>query len=188
MAVRRFNVIVTPLTGVRVVERLPVGDERGYFERLYCSLELSSIVGDMRIVQINHSFTRRCGTIRGLHYQLPPHAELKLVSCIRGAVYDVAVDVRRGSPTFLQWHGEILSSDNHKTLAVPEGCAHGFQTLTEDCEMLYLHTAAYEPTAELGINAMDPRISVRWPAEVSERSVRDMSQSMLSAEFEGIAL
>ena len=92
------------------------------------------------------------GTVRGMHFQHPPHAETKFVSCLRGEVFDVAVDLRNGSPTFLHWHAEILSADNHRTLVIPEGFAHGFQTLSDDCEMLYFHTAAYNPEAEGGLN------------------------------------
>lgn len=98
-----------------------------------------------------------------MHFQRTPHAEMKLVSCVRGLVFDVAVDLRRGSPTFLRWHSELLSADNHKTLVIPEGFAHGFQTLTDDCEMLYLHTTAYAPDAEAGLNPQDARLAIAWP-------------------------
>ena len=101
--------------------------------------------------------------MRGLHFQYPPHAETKLVSCLRGEVFDVAVDLRRDSPTFLRWHAEILSSDNHRTLLIPEGFAHGFQTLTEDCELLYLHTAAWQPGAEGGRTRRTPGSTFAGP-------------------------
>ena len=108
-------------------------------------------------MQINHTLTGRRGTVRGMHYQRPPHAETKFISCLRGEVFDVAVDLRHDSPTFLRWHAEVLSAENHRTLVVPEGFAHGFQTLAEDCELLYLHTAAFAADSEGALNANDPR-------------------------------
>jgi len=185
---RRFSVAEAAIPGVFVLERHLLGDSRGYLERLYCSEELASLVGAERIEQVNHTLTRKTGTVRGLHYQRPPHAEIKIVSCIRGAVYDVVVDLRKGSPHFLRWHAEMLSADNHKTLIVPAGFAHGFQTLSDDCEMLYFHTAKYAPEAESGINALEPRVGVAWPREISERSPRDESHGMLAADFGGIRL
>ena len=108
-----------------------------------------------------------------MHFQHPPHAETKFISCLTGEVFDVAVDLRRGSPTFLLWHAEILSADNHKTFIIPEGFAHGFQTLTKDCEILYLHTTAYRADAEGGLNASDPRLGIQWPLSIAEQSARD---------------
>ena len=132
----RFDLIATPLAGLCLIQRRPVGDARGYLERLYCADELAAIAPGQPIVQINHTLTVRPGVVRGLHFQRPPHAEIKLVTCLRGAVFDVAVDLRANSPTFLHWHAEILSADNHRSLAIPQGFAHGFQTLTDNCEML----------------------------------------------------
>jgi dTDP-4-dehydrorhamnose 3,5-epimerase len=138
-------------------------------------------------VQVNHSYTSRQGTVRGMHFQRQPNAELKLVTCLRGEAFDVAADVRRGSPTMLRWHGERLSAENHRALLIPEGFAHGFQTLTPDCELLYLHTAAFAPEAEGGLNALDPRLSIDWPLPPIERSERDRSLPLLDADFAGIA-
>jgi dTDP-4-dehydrorhamnose 3,5-epimerase len=184
----RFDVIDTPLGGLKLIQRKLMGDQRGYLERMYCSSELQSHVSGKSVVQINHSLTARRGTVRGMHFQYPPHAEIKLVSCLRGAVFDVAVDLRRGSPTFLQWHAEILTAENHRTLLVPEGFAHGFQTLQDDCELIYLHTAAYQPGAESALNAIDPMLGIQWPEAIVERSARDMGHPFLNAEFGGIAL
>jgi len=184
----RFDVIETPLPGLRLLQRKPRTDTRGYLERLYCRTELSTIVNGAEIEQINHTLTHGCGTVRGLHFQHPPHAEMKLVTCLRGEVFDVAVDLRRGSPTLLAWHGERLSGDNHRTLAIPPGFAHGFQTLTDDCEMLYFHTAAYQPAAEAGINPKDPRIAVRWPLAVAHMSERDLSHPLIDETFCGVLL
>ena len=184
----RFEVASEPLDVLQVIQRNPIGDERGYFERIFCSDELKSSIGPRSIMQINHTLTAKAGTVRGMHFQHPPHAEMKLVSCLRGEVFDVAVDLRKGSPTFLQWHAEMITESNHKTFVIPEGFAHGFQTLTGDCELLYLHTAAYAPDAEAGLNALDPRLAIAWPMPIAERSVRDQQHAMLTSEFSGLSL
>src|SRR5207237_2682794 len=128
----------------------------------FCAVELADILGSRNIVQINLSSTRQAGAVRGLHFQRSPHAEMKLIRCLRGSVWDVAVDLRRGSPTFLKWHAEELDSNNARMMVVPEGCAHGFQTLVGDCELLYLHTASYALESEAGVAWDDsrPRFSV----------------------------
>lgn len=185
---QRFDLIDTPLAGLVMLQRKPLGDSRGYLERLYCTDELQTLLTGGAIVQVNHTLTAAKGTVRGMHYQLPPHAEVKFVSCLRGEVFDVAVDLRHGSPTFLQWHAEILSADNHKTLVIPEGFAHGFQTLSEDCEMLYFHTMAYQPSAERGLAAADPRLSICWPMPVDGQSPRDMAHPLLDPSFMGVVL
>ena len=121
-----------------------------------------------------------------MHYQLPPSAEAKIVSCLRGAAFDVAVDLRRDSPTFLQWHAETLSAENHRSLVIPEGVAHGFQALADDCELLYFHTAAYDPAAERGLHPGDPRLAIAWPLPVERLSERDASHPPLTPEFDGV--
>lgn len=184
----RFDILDTPLGGLRVVRRKPIGDSRGYLERMFCAEELQMLVGGSPIVQVNHSCTARAGTVRGMHFQHPPHAELKFVSCLGGEVFDVAVDLRSGSPTFLHWHAELLSAGNHLTLVIPAGFAHGFQTLTSDCEMLYLHTSAYQPEAEGALNARDPRLAIQWPLPVAGLSPRDAAHPMLDEHFTGVAL
>lgn len=184
----RFDVIDTPLAGLKVVQRKPIRDARGYFSRFFCAEEFRQAGLNDRIAQINHSHSKIAGTVRGMHYQRPPHAETKFVSCIRGEIFDVAVDLRRDSPTFLQWHGEILSAENQRSLLIPEGFAHGFQTLTEDCELLYLVSAAYAPTAEGGVNALDPMLKVEWPLPVTEMSEKDRNNVMLPQEYSGIKL
>ena len=138
------------------------------------------------MAQINHTLTRRRGTVRGLHFQNPPHAEDKLVSCLRGSVFDVGVDLRQGSATFLHWHGEILSADNGRGLLIPRGFAHGFQTLEDDCELLYLHSSAYVPKAEGALNARDPRLNIHWPLEFTDISERDTNHPPITHEFTGI--
>ncbi|MBD3812300.1 MAG: dTDP-4-dehydrorhamnose 3,5-epimerase [Betaproteobacteria bacterium] len=183
----RFDILDTPLPGLRLLQRKPIGDSRGYLERLYCAEDLQILASGKNIVQINHTLTASRGTVRGMHFQRPPHAEIKFVSCLRGEVFDVAVDLRHNSPTFLRWHSELLSADNHKTLVIPEGFAHGFQTLTEDCEMLYFHTAAYQPGAEGGLNVQDPRLAIRWPLPVAALSPRDAAHAFLDDRFTGMA-
>ena len=177
-----------PLDGLTMLQRKPVGDHRGFLERVYCSHDLADCLGGRTITQINRTVTARRGTVRGMHFQQQQHAEMKFVNCLRGEVFDVAVDLRRGSPTFLRWHAEILSGANHRTLVIPEGFAHGFQTLTDDCELLYLHTAHWTPSAEGAVNAVDPRIGIDWPLEISERSPRDTQHPFLTTDFSGVAL
>ena len=184
----RFSIQPTTLDGLEVIQRQLIGDERGYFERLFCMEELGSMIGKRQILQINHTFTARAGALRGLHFQHPPHAEMKLVTCLRGAVFDVAVDIRAGSPSFGRHHAEILSAENHKTLVISEGFAHGFQTLTDDCELVYLHTAAYQPSAEDGLNALDSALAIPWPRPVTERSARDEAHAPITTTFHGVIL
>lgn len=179
----RFEILPTAIQGVTVLRRKHRGDERGYLERMYCASELSELLPDRSVVQINHTLTVQMGTVRGMHYQLPPHAETKIVSCMHGMVYDVAVDLRPDSPTFLRWHAEVLSRDNHTSLVIPEGCAHGFQALARDCQMLYFHTEIFSPDAERGIDAADPRLAIPWPLSISVRSTRDMGHPSVSAVF-----
>ena len=183
-----FDIATTSLPGLNVLSRKPISDSRGLFERLFCIDELQDVLGKRRVVQVNRSLTKHKGSVRGLHFQHAPSAEMKFVSCLRGEVFDVAVDIRQGSATFLQWHAELLSSDNRKTLAIPEGFAHGFQTLTDDCEMFYIHTAAYNPSAEGGLNPQDPALAVAWPLPFTELSARDADHPMIAACFTGVHL
>ena len=182
----RFDVISTPLPGLVLIRRKPIQDERGLFERFYCKEELQAAGINKPIVQINRSLTRKTGTVRGMHFQHPPYAETKIVSCLRGRIFDVAVDIRSGSSTFLHWHAETLSEGNCLSLVIPEGFAHGFQSLAPNCELLYLHTAAYEPQAEGALNARDSRLGIAWPLQISEMSDRDRSYPSLNSDFSGI--
>ena len=184
----RFTVSDTVISGLKVIERQQIGDSRGFLARLFCAEELADAGWQKPIAQINQTLTEKKGTVRGMHFQYPPHAEMKLVSCLQGAVWDVAVDLRAGSPTFLQWHAQELSADNRRAYLIPEGFAHGFQTLTDDCELLYLHSDAYAPQAEAGLNPRDPELSIAWPLPVSEISARDEKHPMLDARFKGVAL
>ena len=181
-----FDVLPTPLTGLTLLERQVIADARGFLSRLYCAEELRKAGIDKPIAQINHTLTRTSGTVRGMHFQYPPHAEVKLVTCLKGEILDVAVDVRRDSPTFLSWHGEILSETNRRSLLIPEGFAHGFQALSENCELLYLHTAAYRAEAEGALNVADPRLKITWPLPIRELSDRDRAHPFVGADFPGV--
>jgi dTDP-4-dehydrorhamnose 3,5-epimerase len=173
----------TPLAGLMVVETTPVGDARGSFARLFCTRELEPLGLPGPIAQINHSFTATTGTVRGLHFQRPPKAEAKLIRCLRGRVLDVAVDLRKGSPTFLKWHAVELTSENHKAFYLPQGFAHGFQTLAPDCELLYLHTEFYSPEHEGGLRFDDPALAIAWPLPAAELSARDRAHPLFGPDF-----
>lgn len=174
-----FNVRPSALAGLRVVGRLRKGDTRGFLSRFYCRDAFAELGWTDPIAQINHTRTSQAGAIRGMHFQRAPHAEDKFVSCLAGAVFDVAVDLRPDSPTYLQWHGEILSAENHVSLLIPKGFAHGFQTLTPDCEMLYLHSHSYAPESEGGVHPLDPALAIAWPDPVTMMSDRDKSHPFI---------
>jgi len=178
----------TAIAGVVVARTEFRNDHRGAFGRLFCVQELSEILGERQIVQINHSRTMQVGAVRGLHYQRSPHAEMKFVRCLKGRVWDVAVDLRENSPTFLQWHAEELSPANGRMLIIPEGCAHGFQVLEADSELLYLHTAFYMPESESGVAHDDPRVGIAWPLPVQDLSARDLQHRPLNSGFSGLQI
>lgn len=182
----RFTGVETPIAGLLELHRKPIGDDRGFFERLFCADEMREFGHPGIIAQANRSLTKTRGAVRGMHFQYPPHAEWKIVSCLRGKVYDVAVDVRKGSPTFLKWHGVELSEDNHVSLLIPEGFAHGFQTLTENCEMVYFASAAYSQTSEDGLRPDDPALAIKWPLPIRQLSPRDASHPLLTGAWHGI--
>jgi dTDP-4-dehydrorhamnose 3,5-epimerase len=177
---------LTSIPGVSVVETTARADHRGAFTRLFCRDVLREIMGSRQIVQVNHSRTRAVGAVRGMHYQRQPHAEMKLVRCLKGKIWDVAVDLRANSLTLLQWHGEELSAENGRMLIIPEGCAHGFQVLEEDSELLYLHTAFYIPASEGGIQPNDPKLAIRWPLPIRDLSERDLKHPLLTGQFTGL--
>lgn len=184
-----FDFIPTPLIGLKLVQRKAIEDHRGFLSRFHCAEEFSEAgIIKKPIAQINHTLTRKKGAVRGLHFQHAPHAETKLVSCLKGEIWDVAVDLRSNSPTFLQWHGEILSAANRKSLLIPECYAHGFQALTEDCELIYLHTEPYHPEAEGAFNVSDPRLSITWPLPIGDLSERDRNHLFIQSDFQGIDL
>jgi dTDP-4-dehydrorhamnose 3,5-epimerase len=170
-----------PLEGAYIIEQKTFQDDRGLFARIFCQHELQEIGHTKPIVQINHSITFEKGTLRGMHFQCPPRAEIKLVKCISGSVFDVMVDLRTLSPTFGKWHGEVLSSDNMKIVYIPEGFAHGFQTLAENVELLYLHTEYYDPEYESGVAFDDPDMGIDWPLPITMISAKDRNLPLLSS-------
>lgn len=163
----------TKIPGVFEIELDRKGDDRGFFARMWCQREFEEHGLTAQVVQTNVSFSRHKGTLRGLHYQRPPHAEAKLIRCLRGAIFDVAVDLREDSPTYREWVGVELTPERRNMLFVPEGCAHGFQTLEDDSEVLYQVSAFYAPEAEAGARYDDPAFGVEWPLEVSVISDKD---------------
>jgi len=176
----------TALKGAYLIEAEPLGDIRGLFARTYCKNEFSRIGHQKEFVQFNHSHTFRKGTIRGMHYQLPPYTEIKLVRCIRGSVYDVIIDIRKGSPTFLKYLPVELSEHNLLSLYIPEGFAHGFQTLEDNTQLIYHHTAYYVSGSEAGIRYNDPLISISWPLTVTVITEKDLNYNLLNSNFKGI--
>jgi dTDP-4-dehydrorhamnose 3,5-epimerase len=178
----------TQLEGLFVVKNWPHVDSRGVFNRLYCEKELAEVVGPRRILQINHSRTATSGAIRGLHFQRPPNAEMKLVRCLKGRIWDVAVDLRENSSTFLRWHAEELTPDNARMMLIPEGFAHGFQVIESYSELLYLHTAFYTPSSEGGLRYDDSKLAINWPLVVTDISERDTNYSLIDSNFQGISL
>ena len=185
MGKRVMKIRTTPIKGVAIVETTPFIDHRGSFSRLFCDDELRVVLKSRTIKQINHSCTHSVGAVRGLHMQKPPHAEMKLIRCLKGGVWDVAVDLRKDSPTLLQWFALELTPENRCMLVIPEGCAHGFQVLQPDSEMLYLHTAAYTPSTEHGCHPADPAIGIHWPRAITEMSERDSTLPLIDENFTG---
>jgi dTDP-4-dehydrorhamnose 3,5-epimerase len=183
-----MKILDTDISGLFLVETSAFRDHRGEFMRFFCEKELGPLIGHRRIVQINRSLTTKPGCVRGLHFQFPPHAEMKLVRCTRGRVFDVAVDIRAGSATFLRWFGCELAPDSARMLAIPEGFAHGFQVLEPDSELIYLTTAPYEKNAEGGITPDDPAIGIRWPMIITDLSDRDRDHPRLNGAFPGVSL
>ena len=181
-----MKVNTTSIIGLYLAETTTVTDHRGELTRLYCERDLVSVLGARRIVQTNYTRTCAVGAVRGMHLQYPPFAEMKFVRCLKGRVWDVAVDLRSGSATFLQWHAEELSPENARMMIVPEGFAHGFQVLEPDSELLYLHTAAYTPAAERGFSCHDGTLAIAWPLPVVDLSSRDASHPMIANDFPGI--
>ena len=170
-----MNFLETPLPGAYVIEIEKHEDERGFFARSWCAQEFAANGLDPQLVQCNVSFNKRKGTLRGLHYQIPPHAEVKLVRCTKGSLFDVIVDLRKDSPTFLKWFAIELTATNHRVLYIPKLFAHGFQTLEDDTEIFYQMSQFYEPAASKGLRWNDPRLGINWPLGERILSSRDAS-------------
>jgi dTDP-4-dehydrorhamnose 3,5-epimerase len=178
----------TPLADAYIVTLSPRGDNRGWFARTYCQTEFEQIGHQEPWVQMNHSMTHQTGAIRGMHFQYPPHTEIKLVRCMAGRVFDVIIDLRATSPTFGRWYGTELSPENGQMMYVPKGFAHGFQTLDSDCQLVYCHSNYYTPDSEGAIRFDDPRIGIQWPLPVTDLSGRDASHPLLADGFAGLTI
>lgn len=181
-----MEIVPTAIAGVFEVRLAVRADKRGRFKRHYCEKTFGEAGLMTRVVQVNHSITLGRGSLRGLHFQRPPHSEDKLVSCTLGRVFDVAVDLRRGSPTYLHWAAVEL--DETRAFHIPKGCAHGFQTLSEEAHLVYLHSEYYAGEAEGGVRFDDPALAIAWPLEPSNLSDRDLSFAPIDEEFESLAL
>jgi dTDP-4-dehydrorhamnose 3,5-epimerase len=176
----------TALHGSYIISLEPFSDERGWFARTYCKKEFAIIGHEKEWLQLNHSFTSNKGTIRGMHFQHPPFSEIKMIRCIAGAVLDVIVDIRKDSPTFLHHVTVELSAANKQMIYIPEGFAHGFQTLEENSELIYHHSEYYQPGVEGGLRYNDAALKVQWPLPIQNISERDLNHPLLDNNFKGI--
>jgi len=182
----RFKIKPLPLSGACLIARKKLGDDRGFLERFFCGRELAESIGFGSVAQINRTYTSAAGVVRGMHYQVSSSVEGKIITCLRGAVLDVIVDIRRGSPTLLQHIKVELKSDDGTSLFVPRGFAHGFQTIEPDTELLYLHDNYYDEKNETGLFPLDPMIGIQWPLKINQMSNRDQNHPKISINFEGI--
>jgi len=173
----------TPLHGVYTIDLEKRGDDRGFFARVFCKKEFAEHGLETEYVQMNDSFNTKAGVLRGMHYQLTPFAEVKLVRCVSGGLYDFIVDLRPDSPTFKQWFGTELTAENRRMLYVPRGFGHGFVTIEDNTEAMYLVTASYEPGAERGVRYDDAAIGVKLPVPISEISAKDAAWPDLNEDF-----
>lgn len=178
----------TPIAGVLELCNPAFRDPRGVFQRLFDGDAWQSVWAGRPVRQINHSITSAVGAIRGLHLQRPPSAEAKLIRCIRGRVFDVAVDLRAGSPSLCCWHGVQLSPEAENALFIPEGCAHGFQVLQAPAELIYVHSGPYDPAHEWAARWDDPRLAIAWPLPATQLSPRDAAHPLLTSSFRGLSL
>lgn len=170
----------TNIDGLYTIEINMFKDIRGDFGRLFCAEEFKEIGLEKNIVNVNYSKTIHKGDVRGMHYQKSPYEEVKIVKCIRGSIYDVAIDMRESSPTYLQHFSITLSEDNNKMLYIPEGFAHGFQALSDNAEIIYFNTQFYNPQSEGGVNAKDQKINIQWPLQINEQSQKDKDIKFLN--------
>jgi dTDP-4-dehydrorhamnose 3,5-epimerase len=184
---KKLNITATTFNGLFIIEPKISTDDRGSFSRIFCSNELNDLF-KFNIKQINHSITKEKGTVRGLHFQYEPNAEVKMVRCIKGKVLDIIVDIRKDSETFLQYFFIELTSKIPKTLYIPKGMAHGFQTLEDNTELLYFHSSIYTPNNEGALNIADPKLKIKLPIEITNISDRDKTHKFLNNNFKGIII
>ena len=180
--------ISTTLEGLYVIKHNILSDDRGLFARTFCKSEFDKIGFKKEFVQFNHSFNLAKGTLRGMHFQKKPFCESKLIRCVHGSVYDVAVDVRKNSPTFLKHFAVELSSSNFLSILIPEGFAHGFQTLEDNTSLIYHHTQFYNPEADAGIKYNDSKLMINWPLQIINLSKKDLSYENINQNFKGIEI
>ena len=178
----------TELKGAYIIHLEPFTDHRGMFARLFCKNEFQQISFNKEFVQANYSLTNKKGCVRGMHYQIPPKVETKLIRCISGSVYDVFIDLRKDSPTFLKYHGEVLRKDDLKMLLIPEGFAHGFQALEDDSALIYFVSSFYDKESERGVRYNDPLVNIQWPLKIADISEKDKKIDLLKEDFLGISL
>ena len=178
----------TRIDGLYLIELTPFEDQRGFFSRIFCKREFESAGLVTEYVQTNHSITHKSGSIRGLHYQRSPYMEVKLITCIKGEVWDVVVDLRENSPTYLQHFGVQLSETNRQMIYIPQGFAHGFQTLKDHSSLIYQHSEYYHPESEDGLKYDDPALGIQWPQEVTNISIKDENYSWIDDKFERIRI
>ena len=176
----RFDIENCKLDGIYHLTRKPIVDHRGSLERMFCREDLLSVLPYFEIKQINRTITRAKGVVRGMPFQNSPFSEIKIITCIKGSVFDVAVDIRKGSATFGKWISIELSEEKQNSIIIPHGFAHGFQTLCENCEMLYFHSEFYTAGAEGGLSFKDESVGISWPLEVTEISDRDKTHPKLN--------
>ena len=178
--------VETPLQGAYVIEMEKREDERGFFARSWCAREFAAKGLEHDLVQCNVSFNKRKGTLRGLHYQIPPHAEVKLIRCTKGSLLDVIVDLRKDSPTFLKWFAVELTAINYRMFYIPKLFAHGFQTLEDETEIFYQMSSFYEPAASRGLRWDDPRLGINWPDASRTISKKDQAYRNLDVSLVGL--
>ena len=172
----------TPIAGAFLIEPKRISDDRGFFARTWCADTLAKQGLNPGVVQINTAHNIKAGTVRGMHFQKAPHAEVKIVHCPHGAIFDVVVDLRPDSPTYCRWHGAELSKDNLLALYIPEGCAHGYQALTDGAVMTYLTSAPYAAQSATGARFDDPAFGIEWPREITVMSAADRGWPLISKE------
>ena len=183
----KLNITDTELQGAYIITPNKYEDERGSFSRVVCQEEMS-LINQENFIQVNHSITTKKGTVRGMHFQYPPNAEVKMVKCIKGSILDVIIDIRENSSSFLKSHTEILSAENMKMIYIPRGFAHGFQTLEDDTELLYFHSSIYTPSNEGALNVRDPLLNLKWPLDIINLSKRDNEHPFIGVDFKGVKI
>ena len=186
MIKNRLSITELSMTGLKKITNLNIEDQRGVFTRIFCANELRKENWNKQVAQINFTITLEKGTVRGLHYQSPPATEMKLITCIEGEIFDVVVDIRSGSPTFLNWHAEKLSARKGDALLIPEGFAHGFQSLVDNVKIIYCHSNEYIQELDKTLNQKDPLLKIEWPLKISKISDKDKNSEYLNEYFPGI--